>query len=165
MGSGKTIRFHTASALNGNVLKTVLTSKKSRGGWLFTITGLQAGKTDVIVEGSNNTYASFPVEVLNRSFTLDTKSYQMAPGDCYEIGANVKGVGVDSLKVASTNQGVASISLKGGCCKVTGRRAGTAYIMYDLYDGAKKAAHASVRVTVKPVTKAHGDSTKQTVLF
>ena len=157
---------YTASAANQSVLKTVLTNKKYKGGLLFTVYGLKAGKSNVIVEGSDGSCASFPVEVRNRTLTLDTKSYEMAPGGHYQIGACVKGADARNLKVTSTNPGVVSIAGLNNCnCKVVGRRAGTAYIMYDWYDGTKKAAHASVRITVRSGAKSVGDFTRQAALF
>jgi hypothetical protein len=100
------------------------------------------------------------------SLRVDTTSYTMAPGSHYEIGSTVTAGEGKALKVTSTNSKAVRLNrLANGNWNVTALSSGTAFIMYDLYDGSQKIAHTSVRITVQAKAKSHGDSKNQTALF
>lgn len=53
-----------------------------------------------------------------------------------------------------------------GNYKITGRKNGTVYIMYDVYDSKNKLlTHVSVRLDVKTGIRLGGDSTRQFGVF
>ncbi len=102
-----------------------------------------------------------------RSLALDTTSYTIAPKGSYQIGSKLMGADGTTLKVYSTNSGIAAVvKLANGNYQVTGKGTGTAYIMYDVYDKKnKKLTHASVRINVAKGTKPFGSSARQTGIF
>ncbi|MBW7571632.1 DUF5018 domain-containing protein [Caproiciproducens faecalis] len=101
------------------------------------------------------------------SITLDTTNYRMPPKGSYQIGSKLVGADGTTLKVYSTNSGIAAVAkLANGNYRVTGKGTGTAYIMYDVYDKKnKKLTHASVRINVVKGTKPFGSSARQTGIF
>ena len=102
-----------------------------------------------------------------RSITLDTLSYTMSPKKSYEIGVKQIGTKDTAVKVYSSSNGVATVTmLKNGNYKVTGKGVGTAYIMFDVYDKKKKKlTHASVRINVEKGVKPFGCSARQIGIY
>lgn len=107
------------------------------------------------------------------SITLDTAQYIMAPGNRYDIGAFIKDptgkqltpaeiktlVSQGKLKVSDSRSGsiVNLEQLSSGHFRVTGRKTGTCYIVYDI-----GGTHASVRVDVQNGVKQHGTAVRNT---
>ena len=52
--------------------------------------------------------------------------------------------------------------LANGNFRVTGRREGTCYIVYEVYQDGERVTHASVKIDVAQGTQAHGASTRDT---
>jgi hypothetical protein len=100
------------------------------------------------------------------TFTLDTKSYVIAPKNSYTIGAKLVGTSL-TVKAYSSNSTVAKVTKVSGTeYKVTALKVGTTYIMFDIYDKTgKKLGHASVKITAKRGTASSGNSSKQVVKF
>jgi len=100
------------------------------------------------------------------SLTLDTTSYMIPLKASYQIGVNIRGTS-DKLKVYSSSPSVASVArLSNGNYKVTGLKAGTAYIMFDVYNQSnQRAAHASVQMTVRKNAAPHGNASRQVALL
>lgn len=153
----------------------------------YRITGLREGTAYVMAE-INGVHASIRVTVKNgvkqggesarsvsiipyesssgeddsrpvRTLTLDTRSYDMAPGNIYDFRAKVSGPGLsqEDVKVYSSRDGIASVTKISGTDKyrITGLREGTTYIMAEI-----NGVHASIRVNVKKGVKQGGDSTR-----
>ena len=107
------------------------------------------------------------------SITLDTAQYIMAPGNRYDIGAFIKNasgkqltaaemkalVAQGKLKVSDSRTGsiVKLEQLSSGHFRVTGKKTGTCYIVYDI-----GGTHASVRVDVQNGVKQHGTAVRNT---
>jgi hypothetical protein len=102
-----------------------------------------------------------------RSITVDTRSYTMAPGMSYETGIRLAEAEGAKVKAYSSAKDVANVVvLKNGNVKATGLKAGTTYIMIDVYDGKNKfLTHASVRITVQNGVKPGGSSARQVGIF
>ena len=99
------------------------------------------------------------------SLTLDTTSYSIATKATYEVGTKLLGYG-GTLKVNSNNSAAKVVRLSNGNYKITGVKAGTAYIMFNVYNKSnKQIAHASVKVTVQNGIKSKGNAKKQTATF
>lgn len=114
----------------------------------------------------NAVYTAITGKIYN-SITLDTKSYRMPAGGRYQIGVTLTGTKAATVKCTSTNSRTAAVTkLKNGNYLVTGTGAGTAYIMFDVYDSKSALlTHASVRVDIKPGIRPEGDSTRQVGKF
>ncbi len=101
------------------------------------------------------------------SITVDTRSYTMAPGMNYVTGIRLAGAEGAKVKAYSSAKDVAKVTvLKNGNVKATGLKAGTTYIMIDVYDSKNKfLTHASVRLTIKNGVKPGGSSARQVGIF
>ncbi|HEX3039242.1 MAG TPA: hypothetical protein VHP54_02975, partial [Caproiciproducens sp.] len=102
-----------------------------------------------------------------RSITVDTRSYTMAPGMSYETGIRLAGAEGAKVKAYSSAKDMAKVTVqKNGNVKATGLKAGTTYIMIDVYDSKNKLlTHASVRLTIKNGVKPGGSSARQVGIF
>lgn len=110
------------------------------------------------------------------SITLDTANYIMAPGNAYDIGVTIKGANGNKLRADEVKKLVSSGQIKvrdsrtgsvvdlkqlsNGNFRVTGKREGTCYI---LYEGG--GTHASVRIDVKRGEKQRGTAVRNTSIF
>lgn len=97
------------------------------------------------------------------SVEIDTTRYQMPVKGQYQIGLTLTGTKAAAVKVHSTSGKTAIVTeMKNGNYRVTAKNVGTAYIMFDVYDGKSKfLTHASVRIDVKTGIRPGGDSTRQ----
>lgn len=97
--------------------------------------------------------ASQPV----RTLTMDTRSYQMSPGNIYDVRAAVAGPGLkqEEVRVTSSRDGIAKVQRIAGTNKyrITGVKEGVAYIISEV-----NGVHASVKVTVKKGVKPAGEA-------
>lgn len=144
------------------------------GDKLLTISGYDGTVAESYAKANNIPFHSLgavPAGTYNGanfkgSFTVDTKSYVISPKAGYQIGVQLRGPAV-TVKAYSTSASVATVKkLKNGNYQVTGVKAGTAYIMFDVYSQSNtKIAHASVAITVQNGAKSHGDATRQTALY
>ncbi|XOQ48507.1 MAG: hypothetical protein ACFWUM_06260 [Eubacteriales bacterium] len=132
-----------------------------------TFTDLNAKLENGMLVFEADSLGYFAVAGMGDSILLDTTSYTMPPNGRYEIGWRLTGTRGTSVKVYSNNPDVASVTkLANGNYRVTGRKDGTVYIMYDVYDSKNKLlTHASVRVDVKTGIRPRGDSTRQIGVF
>lgn len=132
-----------------------------------TFTDLNAKLENGMLVFEANSLGYCAVAGMGDSIQLDTTSYTMPISGNYEIGWRLTGTRGTSVKVYSTNPNVASVAkLTNGNYRVTGRKTGTVYIMYDVYDNKNKLlSHASVRVDVKTGIRPRGDSTRQLGVF
>ena len=101
------------------------------------------------------------------SITLDTTSYQMPVNGKYQIGVKLTGRKNVSVKIHSTNNGIATAAqLSNGNVQVNGTGVGTAWIMFDIFDDKNRLlAHVSTRVDVKTGIRPRGDSTRQIIAY
>lgn len=94
-----------------------------------------------------------------RTLVMDTRSYQMAPGNLYDIKVSVSGANVSSSDVVvySSRDSVAKVSRIAGTDKyrVTALKEGTTYITSEVY-----GVHASVRITVKKGVQKQGEANR-----
>ena len=94
-----------------------------------------------------------------RTLTLDTRSYDMAPGNIYDFRARLSGPGLnqENVRVYSSRTGIASVSRIAGTDKyrITGLREGTCYVKAEI-----NGVHASIRVNVQNGVTQGGDSTR-----
>ena len=145
----------------------------------YRITAKQAGTVQIQVTYQGDT-ASFDAVIypVGGSIMLDTVNYQMSPGDVYDIGVTIKdgngrtltGEEVQEmyrdgiLRVSDSRTGsiVNLQQLANGNFRVTGRREGTCYIVYEVYQDGERVTHASVKIDVAQGTQAHGASTRDT---
>ncbi|WP_283608608.1 hypothetical protein [Faecalispora anaeroviscerum] len=90
-----------------------------------------------------------------RTLTLDTKSYSMAPGNIYDFKAVVAGPGLAQADVKvsdSRNGSVVKLSSMGnGKYRITALKEGTTYVVADI-----NGTHASIQVNVKKGVKQGG---------
>lgn len=143
----------------------------------YEITAKKEGSTYIKVTYRGQTsYLKVNVRDITGSITLDTSNYQMSPGDTYTIGSVIKDASGKVLTGKQTDDLVASgklvvrdsrtgsiVSLRkleNGNYRVTGRREGTTYIIYEI-----NGTHASVKVDVKQGTKPHGSAVRNTSYF
>ena len=100
-----------------------------------------------------------PVEpAVQGSLAIDTEWHRMAPGDLYDIAVSVSGMDGRKLRVYSSRDGIAQVTpLGNGRYRVAGRAAGTAYIMFEVYEGDTQITHASVRIEVAPGADRAGE--------
>lgn len=88
---------------------------------------------------------------------MDTRSYQMAPGNLYDVRVTVSGTNTSQsdVRVYSSRDSVAKVSRIAGTdrYRVTALREGTTYITSEVY-----GVHASVRVTVTKGVKQQGEA-------
>jgi hypothetical protein len=136
--------------------------------------GVFDGCDSVTISGYNNTpiqtyanknkisFHSLGIGVL----TLDTKNITVSPRASFVSGYKLIGSNL-TTKIYSSNKNIAKVErLSSTQYRVTGMKAGTAYIMFDIYDkNSKKLTHASVKVIVKRGTTARCTSGKQTAKF
>ncbi len=110
------------------------------------------------------------------SIMLDTASYVMAPGNRYDIGALVREpsgrqlsasevrdlVSQGKLRVRDSRTGsiVDLQQLSNGNFRVTGKNAGTCWILYEI-----GGTHASVRIDVQNGARQHGSAVRNTSFF
>ena len=108
------------------------------------------------VTGSGIAYAQSAVQPV-RTLTMDTRSYQMAPGNIYDFRAAVSGPGLEQEKVEvySSRDGIAKVSRIAGTNKyrITGAKEGVTYVMARI-----NGVHASIKVTVQKGVKQHGEA-------
>ena len=130
-------------------------------------TDMHAVLTDGCLVFDTEHFSYYVVADVGDSITLDTSSYRMPISGQYQIGVRLTGTKTAAVKVYSDNSGTAAAErLPNGNVRVVGRGYGTAYIMFDLYDGAGRLlTHASVRVAVQKDVQPHGDSTRQIGIF
>lgn len=92
-----------------------------------------------------------------RTLTMDTRSYQMAPGNIYDFRAAVSGPGLqqEQVEVYSSRDGIAKVSRIAGTNKyrITGAREGVTYVMARI-----NGVHASIKVTVQKGVKQQGEA-------
>ena len=112
-------------------------------------------------------FSYYAIVKCGNALTLDTKSYVMTTKNHYEIGVKLVSAQAPTVKVYSSNSGVATVTkLKNGNYQVTGLNTGVTYIMFDVYDKTNHLlTHASTKVTVRKSGKPYGDSTRQTAIF
>lgn len=101
------------------------------------------------------------------SITLDTRSYQMAPNNIYDIGVKIVNGDSISTTVSSSQVGVASVrKLPNGNYRITGISIGTTYIICNAYDeDGNLLTHASIKVTVARGVKQGGAACRATSIF
>lgn len=117
----------------------------------------------------NDTPQPVPVPVVKPtgSITLDTRSYNMAPSNIYDIGVKLVNATGKVIRVYSSQPGVATVKkLSNGNYRITGVSAGTSYIIFDvLSGGGTQLTHASVKITVKRGIRQGGEAVRATSLF
>lgn len=129
------------------------------------ISGLLAGAPSVLAADASK-----------GSIMLDTASYVMAPGNRYDIGAFVRDpsgkqlsasevqelVSQGKLRVRDSRTGsiVDLQQLSNGNFRVTGKNAGTCWILYEI-----GGTHASVRIDVQNGVRQHGSAVRNTSFF
>ena len=100
------------------------------------------------------------------SIMLDTSSYQMAPGNIYDIGVTLVGTEGKLVTVRSSRDGIANVTkLSNGNYRVTALNPGITYIIFEISDGSQELTHASVGVTVKTGVTQGGVSAKNISYF
>ncbi|WP_101697080.1 glycoside hydrolase family 10 protein [Clostridium minihomine] len=91
------------------------------------------------------------------TLAMDTRSYQMAPGNIYDFRATVSGSGLDQskIKVYSSRDGIAKVSRVAGTDKyrITGLQEGVSYVIAEI-----NGVHASVKVTVQKGVSPKGEA-------
>lgn len=99
-----------------------------------------------------------------RTLVMDTRSYQMAPGNLYDIKVSVSGANVSSSDVVvySSRDSVAKVSRIAGTDKyrITALKEGTTYITSEVY-----GVHASVCITVKKGVQKHGEANRSVTVI
>lgn len=128
----------------------------SRGqpGWFYTVTGVSPGDTTVDIAGQQ-----MAVKV-NSGVMIDTLSYTMGPGARYCIGLLKKGLDESRLSVSSTDGACVSIEKyregKDGVClyRITGKRAGSADVVFQVAGGQTVRTHVTVSSVAKPWGKS-----------
>lgn len=101
------------------------------------------------------------------SLTFDTKNYQMAPNNCYDVGVTLMGSGrIRNIQVASSRDSIVKVEkLPNGNFRITGLKSGIAYITCTVYDGRTAVSHASIKVCVAPGVKQGGLPGRSTSYF
>lgn len=144
---------YTATAVDGTVLKVALNKTKTSGNYMYTVTGKKKGNTKIIVKGSDHSTSSFPVRVATGRIVLDTKQYTIEQGKVYDIGIKeLKDAKLSDVKMKSSRDAIATVKkLPNGNCRVTAKRPGTCYVIFDVGN-----SHSSVQIKVESgkVTKA-----------
>lgn len=164
--------YISAKAADSSIVK-VSQPQESEKGWLITLTGLKPGTTTINVKSACGVTTSFPVTYTAKTspaiknagtFTVNTDSYTMAPGNIYQIGAKTTSMKSVAVQCYSSVSGVASVTkLKNGNYQIRGIKPGTTYIMFDIINGRTKFGHLSIRVDVKKGVKQGGQPKVQTV--
>ncbi|WP_195199265.1 hypothetical protein [Faecalispora jeddahensis] len=94
-------------------------------------------------------------QTTERTLTLDTKSYSMAPGNIYDFKAVVAGPGLSQsdVKVSDSRNGsvVKLSSMGNGKYRITALKEGTTYVVAEI-----NGTHASIQVNVKKGLKQGG---------
>ncbi len=159
------------------IAEVKLVNTQDPRGAKYQITAKKEGSTYVKVTYRGQTsYLKVNVNEITGSMTIDTANYKMSPGDTYTIGNVIKDANgkvltgkqmdelVESGKLVVRDSRTGSIvslrKLDNGNYRVTGRREGTAYIIYEM-----NGTHASVKIDVKAGTKPHGSSVRNTTYF
>lgn len=94
-----------------------------------------------------------------RTLTMDTRSYNMSPGNIYDFRAKVDGPGLTqaNVKVYSSRDGIAKVARVPNTDKyrVTGLAEGVTYVTSEI-----NGVHASIKVTVQKGVKQYGEATR-----
>ena len=132
-----------------------------------TFTDRNATLENGLLAFSTDHFSYYVIAGTGDSIILDTTSYQMPVNGSYQIGVKLTGSKAVSVKVYPDNsKTVTATKLANRNYKVTAKKPGTVYIMYDVYDNKNKLlTHASVRVDVKTGIRPRGDSTRQIGVF
>lgn len=135
-----------------------------------TVYGVAGSTAETYAKQQGNPFVAISAEQANSgklptgSFTIDTGSYTMAPGNIYQIGTKATGMTAVAVQCYSSVAGVASVTkLKNGNYQIKGIKPGTTYIMFDIIKGRTKVGHMSVCVDVKKGVKQGGQLKVQTV--
>lgn len=101
------------------------------------------------------------------SLLLDTKSFTMGPRGLYDVKALLTSDANKTLKVYSSRDGVARVSLlPNGNYRIEGIAEGTAYIIFEVYDEkGNLLTHASVRIDIQKNAVPHGVSNRNPSVF
>ena len=165
------------SVANESLLRVVLDDATDSRGAKYRMFANAEGETEVRVEYEGKT-ATMRVKILpsNGSMTLDTVYYILAPGQRYTIGSFFRDERGNDLTTAQVRQLLADGKLKvsdsrtgsildleqlaTGHFRVTARRAGVGYIVYEI-----GGIHASVRIEVQDGAAAQGQATRSTSYY
>lgn len=165
------------SVSNPNILEVILENGMDSRGAKYGLKAKAIGTTDVLVTYQGAT-ARMRVNITESkgSITLDTANYIMAPGNRYDIGAVLRDANGNALNAEQVLRLVASGQLQvsdsrtgsiidlqqlpNGNFRVTGKNAGTAYIIYEI-----GGTHASVRIDVQKGAKQGGTAVRNTSYF
>lgn len=135
-----------------------------------TVYGVTGSAAETYAKHQGNPFVAISAEQANSgklptgSFTIDTGSYTMAPGNIYQIGIKATGMTAVAVQCYSSVSSVANVTkLKNGNYQIKGIKPGTTYIMFDIIKGRTKVGHLSMRVDVKKGIKQGGQSKVQTV--
>lgn len=171
-GNGDTANLKAESA-DPNIATVTLEDGKDSRGAKYRIDAKSAGTTEIkVTYGEQTATLSVQVEKAGGSILLDTSRYVMAPGGQYTIGAFVRDAQGNRLSAAQmqdlvktgklvvrdsrTGSIVDLKQLPNGNFQVTGKKAGTCYILYEI-----NGVHASVRVDVQDgLQKPYGSTVR-----
>lgn len=153
--------YQVVKVLEKNVTVTVLDS--SNPDWIKVqlSDGTQGYCSAEFIKVNNTTAPpttpQTPTDGTQRTLTMDTRSYTMAPGNIYDFRARVDGPGLNQadVKVTSSRTGIAKVARVPGTDKyrITGVAEGECYVVAEI-----QGVHASIKVTVKKGVKASGSS-------
>lgn len=98
---------------------------------------------------------------------LDTKDYTMNSGTIYDVKAVLLCQNNETLKVYSSQPGVATVEkLPNGNYRVTGKAPGETFIMFEVYSASGQLInHASVKVTISSGAANSGTANRAASLF
>ena len=127
----------TASSSDESVARVALYDANDARGYKFQINAVGAGTATITAKNAVGATATMTVTVVAGQGTLkiDTTTYTMAPGDIYDFRVTTTGTTATPVITDSRNGSIVTLTdLGGGKYRITGRRAGTAFITATIGD-------------------------------